>query len=973
MRARLIASDKQAYSIAVFTLLIGLFILQAPAKFATADANSWISTDPTVEVGRDATAEDIRSPRTCYPESWQYYSYTNAQNNQSNTPRLLTVDECSVNGIGKNYVHVGYAYMKTGSNSIFGIPNNNNVLVSERSYTGDMALGIGGSLASSGTFKAPQPSNTNVGEYKPNPPARPFKDTLGRTISFNYNNWSFSPNGKYMVAEVLYHGLVRIDIETEEITLFSNQTYTYGMGYNPTPQLGISNDGKTAVVANFEGGALNIYDLTDCTTKVITATNNIATGCASPRNIAPLMKSKQSGYLILNGIRFADNDKSIYGVSYRKDPTTKELKYQKVTLNMAGYAPQPVNYIAMGDSFASGEGDMDGRNWYEDGTDTDHNKCHLSKRSYPYLINQYLDNKEFHSVACSGAKANNISTIVQYPKNKSILTGAKPQLEYFAGEKPAYITLSIGGNDVGFSSKVSACVLNYQKVTLPETCIYAKDQTARASVAKEIADQYTDLRKTYEEVIKATNGETKIYVMGYPQFVRGEGGNCGNNVHLDDAEREFVYKSVKYMNQVIKASATDAGVYYLDIESTLESKNLCSGATDSSMAINGVTFGNDEGAWVNATIGGKVIASTSLGLGNESFHPNQNAQPLIRDRILQLTNNNPATFVTCPNSPDLPVCGSVTSRKIPLPDSSYFSVELSNYINSRNGVSTIPVALPPKQAQMITADSNLQTTSIHMENLQPSSPVKLEVHSNPVDLGTFYTDALGNLDVTLDFQGKVAPGAHELHAYSKNIAGVSQEYYQHILITGQEGDVNGNNTPDSQEKCGFVPDSGINYDQDGVDDACDGLISEPPLPPEPDPIIIPEPTPVDVIQPSEDPNKKPLGESVAGWGDEIVPALTAIQIQSRIIPSTTISPASQAQPILAQASDPVALTTNNPQASSSIADSFNNSTSKEKPEKINTQDTKRNYYILVLIIPLAIILVIIFKFIQVKYAKAKNF
>ena len=190
MRAQLIAGGKQVYLIAVFTLLIGFVILQAPARFATADANSWISNDPTVEVGRDATTEDIRSPRTCYTESWQYYSYTDSRNNQSNTPRLLTTEQCAISGIGGHYVLSGYAYLRTGNNYIYGIPNNNNVILTERSYTGDLAIGIGGSMGTSGVFKAPQPSNTNVGEYKPSPPSRPFRDSLGRTISFNSNNWS---------------------------------------------------------------------------------------------------------------------------------------------------------------------------------------------------------------------------------------------------------------------------------------------------------------------------------------------------------------------------------------------------------------------------------------------------------------------------------------------------------------------------------------------------------------------------------------------------------------------------------------------------------------------------------------------------------------------------------------------------------------------------------------------------------------
>ncbi|MEK9195859.1 MAG: hypothetical protein AAB914_00665, partial [Patescibacteria group bacterium] len=358
-----------------------------------------------------------------------------------------------------------------------------------------------------------------------------------------------------------------------------------------------------------------------------------------------------------------------------------------------------------------------------------------------------------------------------------------------------------------------------------------------------------------------THDETKIYVTGYPQFIKPIDGNCGNNVHLNDKEREFVYESVKYMNQVIKSASTDAGVYYLDIEDSLEGRNLCSGATDSSMAVNGLTEGDDKFSfrYVARNEAGKLYVNNTPGLGKEAFHPNQNAQPLIRDRILQLTNNDPANFVTCLAEPEKAVC-PVKKGKIPEPKSLYFGADATAYIKSKNAESTQIFPLVMQQKRMVSEDSSQKQTKFLLDNLQPSSPVRLEGQSIAVDLGTFYTNTEGVLDITVDIDGKLPPGPHELHAYTKNIAGASQEYYQHIFITGREGDVNGNSVPDAQEKCGFVPDSGIDYDKDGADDACDGFISDPPPPvADPDPIVIPDQTPTEVIQPTEDPNKIPLG------------------------------------------------------------------------------------------------------------------
>src|SRR5690606_8114714 len=86
------------------------------------------------------------------------------------------------------------------------------------------------------------------------------------------------------------------------------------------------------------------------------------------------------------------------------------------------------------------------------------------------------------------------------------------------------------------------------------------------------------------------------------QIVKGSSGSCGLNVHLNDDERKFIFEGVKYINQVIKSAAEEAGVYYLDIEHSLEGVNLCSEIEDAQMSVNGLTFGNDitMPGWLNA-------------------------------------------------------------------------------------------------------------------------------------------------------------------------------------------------------------------------------------------------------------------------------------------------------------------------------------------------------------------------------------
>lgn len=789
-------------------------------------ANIWLSGSVNVELEHVAQDIDKTSPRlNCVRTAAWYPSYTNQNSQPATKERLVKTEDC-INGQVGNYIHSNYAYTVKGSPGVRGIKNSGKILRTlSAPVNGAVGLGFSSSITSAGSF---MPANTAylVPTYHVNPPENTIKDDQGQLVYFNSSNYNFSQNGKYIIAEALGRGIVKIDTETYVVTLFSTEKYTYGMGYDPTPSLAISNDGDTAVVAN-PSGEINIYDIAGCTPRVIKSTNNTAEGCALPKNIKQNLQGAVPGFRAAFYVRFASNDKSIYAVAAGRDQATGVGNAFAVSINQAGYVRPKNNYLAMGDSFASGEGDMDD-DWYEAGTNTADNKCHLSKRSYPYLISDVMRSSDFHSVACSGAKQIHLLNVIQQNKADKIswVPGWQPQQEYLENIAPAYITLSVGGNDVGFAAKLSECVLTgwQGKIPIPDTCKYADNEEARSQVAKEIALQYKELKNTYSQIIDKTDKKTKLYVVGYPQFVQGVGGNCANNVSLNDQERLFIKYGVEYMNKVIKAAATDAGATYLDIEDVLNGTNLCSSAKDKT--VNGITAGEENGFGSLNIHAGLISINPQFGIGSESFHPNQNAQPLIRDRILQLTGNDPSGYSRCPDSKTA-ICPPVSVSKIPEPDS-YFGQSAIDAVKVANGEKFAAPFLQKRYKQMVFEDEKLTETKFIIQDLKPNSTVRLEKHSVPVQLGTYSADSNGVLNVTLDLSShQNDPGLHEIHAFVTNYADETEELYQPVFITGSEGDINGNSMPDLQEECGFVPDSGLDQDKDGVDDACDADLNTP--------------------------------------------------------------------------------------------------------------------------------------------------
>ena len=88
-------------------------------------------------------------------------------------------------------------------------------------------------------------------------------------------------------------------------------------------------------------------------------------------------------------------------------------------------------YVALGDSYSSGTGT---RTYFDSG-------CQKSVYAYPYLLSQQRANTSLVFAACSGAKTGNVLS----SQVSSLTTDTK------------FVTITIGGNDAGFSSVITEC------------------------------------------------------------------------------------------------------------------------------------------------------------------------------------------------------------------------------------------------------------------------------------------------------------------------------------------------------------------------------------------------------------------------------------------------------------------------------------------------------------------------------------
>ncbi|WP_188194939.1 SGNH/GDSL hydrolase family protein [Nonomuraea sp. SYSU D8015] len=153
-------------------------------------------------------------------------------------------------------------------------------------------------------------------------------------------------------------------------------------------------------------------------------------------------------------------------------------------------------YVALGDSYSSGEGvyDLDQRP-LNDGAD----RCHRSTGSYVPLVAQaYRFGGGTAFYACAGATTAQLFS-GQY--------GQRPQITR-VGPATSLVTLSIGGNDAGFTKVLTACIA---KLPWSSACV---DQ--EAAVTRRIERLRTDMRKVLRE-LRVRAPAARIIVLGYPR------------------------------------------------------------------------------------------------------------------------------------------------------------------------------------------------------------------------------------------------------------------------------------------------------------------------------------------------------------------------------------------------------------------------------------------------------------------------
>ncbi len=282
------------------------------------------------------------------------------------------------------------------------------------------------------------------------------------------------------------------------------------------------------------------------------------------------------------------------------------------------------DYVALGDSFSSGEGNSP----FLNGTDGNGDFCHRSQAAYPYVVAPFA-HLPLSFYACSGARTSDLYATKDYGEVPQV---THPQLN----SHTKLVTLTIGGNDVDFSGSLAHCMwtdvwasaknlLTYGAAGADTSC--ADDSTFVQREQQRINDlenpasgcgQFSPLCEAYQAVER--RAPNAIVATGdYPHIFSTTHACLGHLLTLKD--QVLFDQDTDKVDSQIYAAATQAQTQFVEARSAFSGHELCG----PSSWFNGPDLHiNLLGLLTNPTPSN--VYNELKNAANGSFHPNANGQ-----------------------------------------------------------------------------------------------------------------------------------------------------------------------------------------------------------------------------------------------------------------------------------------------------------------------------------------------------------
>jgi lysophospholipase L1-like esterase len=228
-----------------------------------------------------------------------------------------------------------------------------------------------------------------------------------------------------------------------------------------------------------------------------------------------------------------------------------------IGMGSSAHAASAVNYVALGDSYSSGVG-----------AGSTSGSCEQSPNAYGPLWAKANSPASFTFAACSGATTTDV---------------VNSQLSSLSAST-TLVTITIGGNDAGFSSIMETCVLSSTS-----SC-----ESAVSAGEKIVAQTLPGRLNTMLSGIRSHAPNAKVVVLDYPEFYDLNASFC---LGLSSTDHKVLDGAADQLDSALQTAAANNGDTFADVRSQFSGHELCDGAG----WLNSVTFPIDGSYHPTAT------------------------------------------------------------------------------------------------------------------------------------------------------------------------------------------------------------------------------------------------------------------------------------------------------------------------------------------------------------------------------------
>ena len=253
-------------------------------------------------------------------------------------------------------------------------------------------------------------------------------------------------------------------------------------------------------------------------------------------------------------------------------------------------ADTPLRYVALGDSYTSAP-------YVSRIRPGSPAKCRRSELNYPGRLALKLNPRSFTDVSCSGAALRHLTA--RQGDNPPQLDALKPDT--------TLVTLTMGGNDIGFDRWKTCAILS---LTDPNGA------PCRKRLRRDGDDPFAAIARTGRrfgaalQQIHRRSPLAEVHVLGYPMLVPSTGHGCYPRVPFARGDVAMVRQVQRRLNTMLARQARANGAVFVDLSAP--GHDMCQR--------------DDERRWVEPLLPGMRAAP---------FHPNTNGVAAMTRAVLR--------------------------------------------------------------------------------------------------------------------------------------------------------------------------------------------------------------------------------------------------------------------------------------------------------------------------------------------------